>query len=71
MKAIQILTTGIDLLEKAKATNQLGLKEIQSEIDIYAEAIKELEEIQKNLTSNNKLVQMMNEEMIELRKGKK
>lgn len=71
MKAIQILTTAIELLEKAKATNPLSLKEIQSEIDIYAEAIKELEEIQKNLTSNNKLVQMMNEEMIELRKGKK
>lgn len=71
MKAIQILTTGIELLEKAKATNPLSLKEIQSKIDIYAEAIKELEEIQKNLTSNNKLVQMMNEEMIELRKGKK
>ena len=71
MKAIQILTTGIELLEKAKATNPLSLEEIQSEIDIYAEAIKELEEIQKNITSNNKLVQMMNEEMIELRKGKK
>lgn len=68
MKAKQILLTSIDLLEKAKASNPLSLEEIQKEINIYQEAVKELEEIAKNLQTNNKLIKMLNQELIDIKR---
>ena len=45
MKALGILQEGLDFMNKAIEANPNSVKELQSEIDIYNEAIKEFEEL--------------------------
>ena len=60
MKALEILQEGLEFMIKAIKVNPNSVKELQSEIDIYNEAIKELEELKNrgcigciNLTRSN------------------
>ena len=47
MKALEILQEGLEFMIKAIKVNPNSVKELQSEIDIYNEAIKELEDLKE------------------------
>lgn len=44
MKSLEILKEGVDFMKRAIKVNPNSVKELQSEIDRYIEAINELEE---------------------------
>ena len=46
MKALEILLNGIALMEEHIKSNPMSEKEIRNEIEIYKEAVKEIEELQ-------------------------
>lgn len=54
MKALEILQEGLEFMIKAIEVNPNSVKELQSEIDIYNEAIKELEELENRSCGNCK-----------------
>ena len=66
MKSLEILQEGLEFMIKAIEVNPNSVKELQSEIDIYKEAIKELKELELKfdiLTVNYKcLKEQLNDE---------
>jgi len=51
-KSLDILKNGVQLMQEAIKTNPNSIKEIQSEINIYYEAIEELEKVESKSCRN-------------------
>ena len=57
MKALGILQEGLDFMNKAIEANPNSVKELQSEIDIYNEAILELQVIQDIIEEKDEIIE--------------
>ena len=49
LKALEILKSGITFMEKAKEANPLSIDYLDKEIEIYKEAIEEIEQTIKTI----------------------
>ncbi len=57
LKSLDILKNGVQLMQEAIKTNPNSVKEIQSEIDIYNEAIMELERLEDIIYEKDNIIE--------------
>jgi predicted nuclease with TOPRIM domain len=58
LKGLEILKEGLEFMEKAIKVNPNSVKELQSEINIYNEAIEELKAVQDIILEKNEALEV-------------